>query len=38
LAFAIILLTNVTLLIGSVRARNLPASDPEPAEEATTPA
>ncbi len=38
LAFAIILLTNVTLLIGSVRARNLPAPDPEPAEEATTPA
>ena len=38
LAFGIILLTSVTLLIGSVRARNLPASDPEPAEEATTPA
>lgn len=35
LAFAIILLTNVTLLIGSVRARNLPAPDPEPAEEAS---
>jgi len=29
LAFAIILLTNITLLIGSVRARNLPASEPE---------
>ena len=38
LALDIILLTNVTLLIGSVRARNLPAPDPEPAEEAPTPA
>jgi cell volume regulation protein A len=34
LAFAIILLTNVTLLIGSVRARNLPAPEPETTEAA----
>jgi cell volume regulation protein A len=36
LAFAVILLTNLTLLIGSIRARNLPASDmptPEAAPE-----
>jgi hypothetical protein len=32
LAFGIILLTNLTLLIGSVRARNLPAVEPELAE------
>jgi NhaP-type Na+/H+ or K+/H+ antiporter len=34
LAFAIILLTNVTLLIGSVRARNLPTAEPETSEAA----